>query len=258
MRNQVLSNEQLVARAPSIGATQPHKSMSDRYSYVGTLPAINYLRDAGWQPIDAQEVKARRRVGFQTHLVRFSKPDLVLDGRRLDLLMYNSHAGQSSFRLLAGIYEFVCSNGLVVGDKLAEFRHRHVGFHPDRFIESAQQLEVHLGNTVEVIDQWGAIDLVPDEQGVFARAAHRLVWEPDTAPVEPDQLLTTRRRHDSDRSLWSTYNRVQENLTQGGLKGRAASGRRVTTRRVTSLEKDKRLNQALWILAQEMADLKSI
>jgi hypothetical protein len=44
---------------------------------------------------------------------------------------------------------------------------------------------------------------------------------------------------------------------RGGQRGRAASGKRVTTRPVQSIDNNVKLNRALWILADEMAKLKS-
>jgi hypothetical protein len=49
-------------------------------------------------------------------------------------------------------------------------------------------------------------------------------------------------------------------LTKGGLKGkkRGANGRlrRTTTRPVKALDKNIKLNQALWFLTEKMAELK--
>ena len=53
-------------------------------------------------------------------------------------------------------------------------------------------------------------------------------------------------------NLWGVFNMVQENLINGGVHGRSASGRRTTTRGVKSVTEDLRLNKALWTLAAEM------
>ncbi len=56
--------------------------------------------------------------------------------------------------------------------------------------------------------------------------------------------------------VWSTCNRLQENIINGGLRGPkiGANGRRrkATTRPVKALDKKLKLNQALWVLTQEM------
>ncbi|MFZ8887334.1 MAG: DUF932 domain-containing protein, partial [Steroidobacteraceae bacterium] len=58
-------------------------------------------------------------------------------------------------------------------------------------------------------------------------------------------------------TLWNTYNVIQENLLKGGQRGRATTGRRMTTRPVTGIQQDVKLNRALWSLAEKMADLKA-
>ena len=53
-----------------------------------------------------------------------------------------------------------------------------------------------------------------------------------------------------------TFQRTQEHLLQGGLPGRSAQGRHVRTRAVGSIDRNVRLNRALWVLAEEMRKLK--
>jgi len=48
---------------------------------------------------------------------------------------------------------------------------------------------------------------------------------------------------------------VQENLIQGGLQGLNRNGHKTTTRTVTSLTQNIRLNRALWTLAEQTATL---
>jgi hypothetical protein len=63
-----------------------------------------------------------------------------------------------------------------------------------------------------------------------------------------------------NNSLWTIFNRVQENMIKGGIKGKAFGEngpRKVTTRAVQSLDRNIKLNQALWVLSGRMAELKS-
>jgi len=94
---------------------------------------------------------------------------------------------------------------------------------------------------------------------VFARAALTLKYDdPDKpAPITESQLLASRRFDDNRPDLWSAFNRVQENLVQGGLLGRAANGRRQRTRPVQGIDQNVRLNRALWLLADGMQRLKA-
>ena len=75
------------------------------------------------------------------------------------------------------------------------------------------------------------------------------------APITPDQVIQARRPEDLGHSLWTVYQRTQENLTQGGLPGRSALGRRMRTRAIGSIDRDVSLNRALWTLAEQMRRL---
>jgi hypothetical protein len=90
-----------------------------------------------------------------------------------------------------------------------------------------------------------------------ARAALALRYDEDKpAPVSERQLLAPRRIEDRASDLWTTFNRVQENMLRGGLHGRNASGRATTTRAVTGIDQNIRLNRALWVLADELRRLR--
>ena len=102
------------------------------------------------------------------------------------------------------------------------------------------------------------IDITPDERNIFAMSAHNLVYDDlESAPIQPDQLLSERRYDDKGNDLWTTFNVVQENIMRGGLKGRTRGSngplRRTTTRPVKALDLNVKLNQALWYLTEKMA-----
>ena len=258
----ILSNDDIIEMAPAAGAWEPMEGVSSKYSFVPTVKAIDLLRDVGWQPIFATQsgVRKRARDGYQKHLIRFAQSDLIMRDERIDLLLYNSHDRGCSFKLMAGIWRFVCGNGLVVGDEYANFSHKHIGFNPDDFMQSAVQIAGSAGEIAGQMDELKQIELIPEAQSIFAKSAHQLVYdERDEAPVQPDDLLKTRRYEDEGPNVWNTYNRIQENIIDGGLRGSKVGTngrrRRVTTRPVKALDKNLKLNQALWVLTQEMGKL---
>ena len=255
-----LTNQQLIERAPSIGAIKPYCEVSERYSFVPTTKAINILRDSGWVPVMAGQtgVRIQEKKGFQKHLVRFTRPDLVVNGHRMDLLLYNSHDRGCAFQLIGGVFRFVCANGMVVGDRVAEYSHKHMGFSPEILTDYSLKVGQHIEQTAGVIEDWQTINITEIEKGIFAKAAHQLIYdEPDKAPIEPQQLLSIRRTEDRNKNdLWTVLNSVQENIIKGGLRGRSEKGRRIKTRGVKSIDRDKKLNKALWILTEEMRNQK--
>jgi len=261
-----LTNDNIIDLAPAAGAFAPIDGVSEKYTFLPTITAVDLLRDAGWEPIEASQsgVRKKSRDGYQKHLIRFARPELLLTDHRVDLLCYNAHDGLGAFKLLAGIFRFVCSNGLVVGDEFANFTHKHIGFSPDKFLESAVKIANAAGEISGRVQDMKQIELSPAEQEIFAKSAHEYVYglEPETEPpIRPDQLLETRRYEDKGNDLWSTYNAVQENLVKGGLRGSivGANGkrRRSTTRPITALDKNLKLNQALWRMTQRMTELKT-
>jgi len=255
-----LTNEQIISAVPSIGAVNPYCNVSEKYSFIPTISAVNHLRDSGWIPVMAAQasVRIQEKNGFQKHMIRFTRPDLVVNGHRMDLLLYNSHDRGCAFKLIGGVFRFVCSNGMVIGDKVAEYSHKHMGFNPDMFINSALLVGEHIEKTAGVIEDWQTVKMEKNEQGVFVKAAHQLIYEdPEKAPIQPNQLLSFRRSEDREKNdLWSTLNTVQENMIKGGLRGRSANGKKTRTKGINSIDKDRRLNQALWVLTEEMAKLK--
>jgi hypothetical protein len=258
-----LTNDQIVSFAPAAGSTAPIDGVSNRYSFVPTLTAVDLLRDAGWFPVHAEQSTVRKidRDGYQRHLIRFAKNGLLFDGERIDLVLYNSHDRGCAFRLIASVWRQICGNGLMVASEFANFSHKHIGFSPDDFIHSAGEIASVAGIIADQVDAMKAIEMTPDERGIYARAAHNLIFtEPEKAPVLPEQLLSERRYDDKGKDLWTTFNVVQENIMRGGLKGmkkaRDGRSRKTTTRPVKAIDRNIQLNQALWYLTEKMAELK--
>lgn len=244
-----LNDDQLRNAAPSIFAKEPFKGASDRYSFIPTIEAINHLRDAGWKPVQAGQSNVRdaERDGYQKHMVRFSKQDLVDPERRLDAIIYNSHDVSATWKMLGGIYEFVCSNGMVIGDDMIEFIHKHQGFSIDDFIEDAGKLDRQLVGSADMIEDWKNAMLEEPDRITIARVATDIIYP--AATFEPESLLTIRRKEDEVPSLWKTINVIQENMIQGGIEGKSSNNRKTVTKQITSLDRDREINQSLWQIA---------
>jgi len=258
-----LTNDQIVELAPAAGSFEPIDGVSARYSFVPTLTTVDLLRDAGWFPIKAEQSAVRKidREGYQRHLIRFAKKGLSFNGERVDLVLYNSHDRGCAFKLITSVWRQICGNGLMVSSEFANFSHKHVGFSPDDFIHSAGEIASAAGIIAERVDEMKAIEMSPNERNIFASAAHSLIYDnPEKAPIQSHQLLDERRYDDKGNDLWTAFNLVQENFIKGGLKGtsRGSNGklRRTTTRPVKALDRNIKLNQALWYLTEKMAELK--
>lgn len=66
------------------------------------------------------------------------------------------------------------------------------------------------------------------------------------APITADKLLLPRRNVDYGNSVWTVFNRVQENLIAGGIHSINDKGRVTKTRPIRAIREDVRVNAALW------------
>lgn len=255
-----LSDDQIRRVAPSIFADAPHESRSERYAYIPTAAVLAELRKEGFEPFMAAQTRVRHddRRDYTKHMLRLRHVSQINGAEANEIVLLNSHDGTSSYQMLAGMFRFVCSNGLVCGDTVADVRVPHKGDVAGSVIEGAYEVLRDFDRVKDSRDAMRGITLDDGESEVFARAALSLKYDPNKpAPVTETQILMPRRFNDRRPDLWSVFNRTQENLTQGGLHGRSANGRRQQTRPVQGIDPNIRLNRALWLLADGMRQLKA-
>jgi hypothetical protein len=153
-----------------------------------------------------------------------------------------------------------------VGEVVDDIRIPHKGNIQGEVIEGAFRVLDEFEAVEEHAEAMKALQLQPPEEIAFATAAlalrfgERRVEESGghrPAPVTAEQLMEARRPEDLGHSLWTTFQRVQENVIRGGQPGRSAQGRRLQTRPVGSIDRGVSLNRALWMLAEEMRKLKA-
>jgi len=263
-KNQVrapeLSNDQIIQYAPSVGATRPHHKVSEKYLFISSLQVINLLRDEGWHPVSARESKTvlKDKSGFQKHIVTFQRENLWISSEeKVELHLTNSHDRSSAYNIFMGIFRLICKNGLMVGTKGLTYSVKHIGFSPDMIAAGSKAIAEHSSAVAEQIGTMRKIELSPKEQLAYATAAHSIRFpNPKKAVIQPAQLLEARRRTDNSSSLWSTFNKVQENVIKGGIIG-YKKGKSRKTREIKSVGKDIKLNKALWVLAEKMREIKT-
>jgi hypothetical protein len=271
--DQPLSEDQMHAAAPSIFAEGKHASRSERYTYIPTIDVLRGLRKEGFEPFMVAQGASRveGKAEFTKHMIRMrhhrdSSGQVQTRPEANEIILINSHDGASSYQMLAGMFRFVCCNGLVVGEVVEDIRIPHKGNIQGEVIEGAFRVLDEFEAVGEHTEAMKALQLQPPEEIAFATAAlalrfgERGVEEGGghvPTPVTAEQLIEARRPEDMGRSLWSTFQRVQENVIRGGQPGRSAQGRRLQTRPVGSIDRGVSLNRALWMLAEEMRKLKA-
>jgi hypothetical protein len=259
-QNSPLDNNQLINIAPSIFANEPHESRSLKYSYIPTITVLDGLRNEGFQPFMVAQSRSRieGKAEFTKHMLRLRHTRDITKDEANEIVLINSHDGTSSYQMMAGIFRFVCQNGLVCGDTVQNLKIRHSGNNiTDNVIEAAYSIVNDFENIHNSIDNMKTTSLLTAERELFAEAALALKFDDiKSSPITPRQLLTNRRFEDKKDDLWTSFNQIQENIIRGGLRGRSLNGNRTSTRPVQSIDNDVKLNKALWILADRMAALK--
>jgi hypothetical protein len=267
--DQALTEDQMRESAPSIFAEGKHVSRSERYTYIPTIEVLRGLRKEGFEPFMVAQGKSRTegRSEYTKHMIRMRHAGQALSKPEAnEIILINSHDGASSYQMLAGVFRFVCCNGLVVGDVVEDIRIPHKGNIQGEVIEGAFRVLDEFEVVSEHTEAMKALQLAPAEEMAFATAALALRFGEQTieqtgghqpAPVTARQLIDARRSDDLGNSLWNTLQRVQENVIRGGLAGRSAQGRKLQTRPVASIDRGVSLNRALWTLAEEMRKIKA-
>jgi hypothetical protein len=264
---------------PSAFATEKHVSRSARYTHIPTSEVIDGLVSQGFQPFKAVQSKSRieGKSEFTKHMIRFRHPDYTdaLSQNAPEVVLLNSHDGTSSYKLMAGILRFICTNGLITwNEKFGEISVHHKGNIVDQVIEGSFEIVGQSRKALGTIDAWQQLRLTDGEQNLFAKYAHSARFADSdgeiTTPITPAQLLIPRRSEDRGNGanwqrpandLYRTMNVVQENVIRGGLSNFSRDAatnrmRRATTREVRGIDQDVKLNRMLWRLAEEFAQLK--
>ncbi|WP_435956143.1 DUF932 domain-containing protein [Dryocola sp. BD626] len=262
-KERALTNEELMRHVPSVFSEEKHESRSDRYTYIPTITLLDNLRREGFQPFFACQTRARDtgKREHTKHMLRLRREGQIMGKEVPEIILLNSHDGSSSYQMIPGMFRFVCANGMVCGQSFGEIRVPHKGDVVGKVIEGACEVLGIFDGVTESREEMRSITLKPDEQRLFAELA--LDWKYDGKgdgkhiPVTPDAVLNVRRHEDKSDDLWTTYQRVQENMIKGGITGRSAQGKRQRTRAVTGIDGDVKLNRVLWEMAERMKQLKS-
>jgi len=230
-------------------------TVSSRYQFVSSKEIIERFAQEGWELARAISAEPRRRdAAYAKHMLDFRHPDHEeVDGAVPRIIVVNSHDGSSSARVMAGVFRFVCSNGLVIGNVTTREAVRHAGDAAADLIHRMQTIARETDRIYQTINSWSAIQLTAQQRNQFARFAAQLRWG-DANRFQPEDLLMVRRDADDKGDLWTTFNRLQENTVRGGIEGVARSGRAATSRPLSDISRSVDYNAQLWQLAEEVAE----
>jgi hypothetical protein len=239
--------------------------MSEKYQFIPSIQVIDAMRKEGFMPFKASQSRSRieGKGDFTKHMIRF-RPEAAenLPGNTVaEVVLVNSHDGTSTYQLHAGLYRIICANGLVASNGTVDaIKTRHSGRGViDEIIEGTYRIIKEAPALADHVAAMQAINLNEAHQAAFARAALQVRYDTEPGeptPVQPEQILRAHRYEDREsNNLWTTFNRVQENIIKGGCMQTGTTGRRSHTREIKGVSDNVRLNKALWALADEMKSI---
>ena len=249
------SLEELREIAPSIFTKKGSDNTSSKYSHIPTDTVIKDLELLGWNVVDAKEVKARKQVGYQKHLVVFRNNDVVINGKDGDtvypqILLTNSHDGKNSFSFQAGLFRMICENGLVIATKQFQaMKIRHMGYDFETLQNVIKDMISNLDLTVESMNKMKETELTEEQTLDFAKQLleTRVAGSKNKFGDEAiADILTPQRKEDKGNGLWEVFNRVQENIVEGNFQYLTPSGKLRQARPIKNFRQDMNINAKMY------------
>jgi len=256
-----LTQTQLKELAPTLFTEQPHFEVSDKYHFIPTIEIVNQIIAHNWHPVSVSEASVRdeNKEGYQQHYVRFRHFEDLLNPRdnAVELLLFNSHDRTKSFSISAGIYRFICANGLVLSDNVFEsYKIKHLGDRENDVTTAVSNITNIKSKLEDKLTQLSSINLSQVEKESFAKSTIPLRFE-EHLEVDYQDLLVPLRAEDYQDDLYTTLNIIQENLIRGNVSGvNKETGRRFTSKEIKSISKDIQLNKGVWDIAERIASIK--
>lgn len=254
-----LSVEALRRYSPAIFSKEAHGDVSARYGFFPTYRILEGMHKNGFEPVEVRNYQRRDTANmlFTKHMVRFRQAG-TLDARKVgdvvpQIVLINSHDRSSPFELFGGLMRLACLNGMLVseGGQVRPIKLRHSVNLVETAVEASFAIIKQHRNVFRYIDVMRKTKLTPRAQLAFATAAIKLrrKW-PDT--INPAAMLEARRTEDAGDDVWHVFNRIQENMTKGGVEGRTSNGRRIVTSAVEAIGTDMTVNAGMWALVMQV------
>ena len=256
-----LNNQELKELAPTLFTSEPHYEVSDKYHFIPTIEVIEQIKSHNWYPVSVSQADVRDEAkdGYQQHCVRFRHFENLLNPQdnAVELLLFNSHDRTKSFSISAGIYRFVCANGLVVSDSVFEsYKIKHIGDRDNDVANAVAKITAIKDKLLDKIKTLSNIQLSNLEKQSFAKLAIPLRFE-EHLEVNLNDLLVPNRKEDYKDDLYTTLNTIQEHLIRGNVSGiNKETGRRFTSKEIKSITNDTHINKGLWEIAEKIAFIK--
>lgn len=147
---------------------------------------------------------------------------------------------------------------MVVGETFDSYKLRHIGDLENNLDEIIAKITEFKPKLEQKIRNFSTLMLSQPEMETFAKLSIPLKFAPHLE-VEHTQLLQPHRESDrQDTSLYTVMNVIQENLIRSNnISGvNKETGRRFSSREITSIQKDYEINASLFDLADRIYQVK--
>jgi len=246
--------DKLVAFTPSLDKNwRDNQRIKSKPYQVETLDAVRQFQDEGWK-IKGSYQNREKSNRISSHFIKMEHPDLVIrndKGQRealANVLISNSCSGTKPMTLDVGAFRMVCSNGLYSMGSISHAAIKHNEKNQHHLPEIIGNFNLKTSGVLEEFKKLKEVQLSSKQRSELAFKAAGLRFG-DDVNFDVEQLLNSHRKEDEGDSLWSVYNRIQENLTQSNLlidrNGNLISG-------INDVKDDVKVNQQLFELVHEL------
>lgn len=172
-RDRPLTREELAHYVPSVFGEDKHESRSQHYTYIPTITLLENLQREGFEPFFACQTRVRDpgRREHTKHMLRLRRAGQINSQQVPEIIILNSHGGESSFQLIPGIFRSVCTNSLVCGQSFGEIKVPHRGDIVEKVIEGAYEVLGIFDRVEEKREAMQSLTLPPPAQHALAKAA---------------------------------------------------------------------------------------
>jgi DNA-binding transcriptional regulator YbjK len=263
MSTKILSLEEVRKNVPAAFAKGKAEHLSDRYVKIETADVISAMLDMHYVVVAANQDRATKRdPRYVRHSITFRHSTAlktpVVGGVVPQVIFVNSHNGRTRASYHSGLFRFVCSNGLVIGQSTVQQTTTHAGQVARDVIENIRNLSLASAPFFDQIEKWEKMELTERRINAFAKQAAVLRFGEERAKAfDPKALLTVNRPQDEGNSLWLVMNRVQENAMKGGIEGKNANARVIHSKAITGITNNIEFNSGLWALTAKTAEAVS-
>lgn len=202
-------------------------NVSDRYINISTDDVLNEITSyTGSEPIitgfNKVNVRKKEKLHKQRHAIICEMPNSeMIDGTKMNLVIYNSHDRTSSLKIYLGVYRMVCSNQMILGDNIAEplsIRHTQENWRysiqglMDEYQKTQEKVQYTIQSMMDKYVSYGDIGTLCE------RVTNEIVDPQITGSIlDPLEYNHAHRKEDTGKTLWNLTNRIQYNLLQGGV-----------------------------------------